>query len=139
MNQHLSSSRPGRLIWLAIVAGASIWTTGCPNGKQLRQGIRITGLQPEASVFIDGHYVGKFAEIRGRIIGVAPGKHLVELRMPGFYNRYRVVRIDEGKIATMGVTLRRRLRWKELDEAKKPRTVRNHGPERNTSTTRPGP
>ncbi len=91
----------------------SIWALallGC-RPVEPRAALGFACPQEEAAVFVDGRYLGTVRTLRDRYILLKPGTHRVELRLDGYYPRYRVLRLAPGETGILKVRLLRRLRW----------------------------
>ena len=88
-----------RLATACLLAVGWLASWGC-HPVQNRAGLGLSCPQQAASVFVDGRYVL-----------LQPGPHRVELRLRGYYTRYRIIRLKPGEIGVLKVRLVPRMKW----------------------------
>ena len=93
-------------LWFLFAVGL---TAGCPNGHRPIQGVRIRCSEPLARVFVDGRFVGLNRQLKGRVIYLKKGLHLIEIRRRGAFARYRQVHVRHGQVEELQIRLYREL------------------------------
>ena len=99
-----------RLATACLLAVGWLASWGC-HPVQNRAGLGLSCPQQAASVFVDGRYVGTVRNLQDRYILLQPGPHRVELRLRGYYTRYRIIRLKPGEIGVLKVRLVPRMKW----------------------------
>ncbi len=97
------------MIRLAPAAIALLLLAACahaPPAPVPRATLRLTCRPAAADLWVDGRFLGP---CRGRrSVRVRAGLHRIELRSPGHFAHYAVVRLPRGAVRAIAVTLRRR-------------------------------
>lgn len=102
------SRRPRHGWWLCILFAVGL-AAGCPTRHRPVQGVRIKCSEPLARVFIDGRFVGLNRQLKGRVVYLKTGLHLIEIRKRGTFARYRQVHVRRGRIEELRIRLYREL------------------------------
>ncbi len=95
---------------LALTFLVGLSALGC-HPTETRAALGFTCPQAGAAVFVDGRYLGTVRTLRNRYVLLKPGVHRLELRLEGYYPRYRVIRLAPGETGILKVRLLPRLRW----------------------------
>ncbi len=81
----------------------------CQTGRFGR--LRINCPSRNAALFVDGKYLGALKVLEDADIRLPEGWHQVEVRQRGFYPRYKRVRIRNGRLTVLAVSLVTKLDW----------------------------
>jgi hypothetical protein len=93
-------------LWFLCAVGLA---AGCPNRHRPIQGVRIRCSDHLARVFIDGRFVGLNRKLKGRVVYLKKGLHLIEIRKRGKFARYRQVHVRHGQVEELRIRLYREL------------------------------
>ena len=95
--------------WTIMIV--AFWTAvgfGCAPRSDVT-GLRVVCAVLDASVFVDGKYVGRLQVLQDRIVALPSGTHRVAVRRHGYFPRYRMVTVRPHEVVTLKLVLRRML------------------------------
>jgi hypothetical protein len=93
MSGNRKTMKPLR-VWLLL--GAAVAASACVPSEPKTVSLRMTGDTPDASVTIDGQYIGALGFVAKRGVAMPPGKHEILVEKPGYFPWDRIVEAREG-------------------------------------------
>ena len=87
----------------------ALWLAGCGGAKGRSDGARkavimVQVAQPDASIWVDGHFVTEVAQAKGGV-ALKPGTHRIEIRHDRFHTHYEIVEVRAKERRTLQVEL----------------------------------
>jgi len=91
---------------LIVAAWLAAMTVDCASRAKVT-GLRVVCSISDASVFVDGKYVGRLQVLKNRLVALPPGTHRIVVRRQGFFPRYRMVTVRRNEVVIVRAVLRR--------------------------------